>query len=42
MPIPVHDEIRIPALNLLKDGKIIKLKDFEQPLAKIFNLKEMN
>lgn len=38
MPIPVHDEIRIPALELLKDQSIIKLKEFEQPLSKIFDL----
>lgn len=38
MPIPVHDEIRLPVLELLKNRNIIKLKEFEQPLAKIFNL----
>jgi len=38
MPIPVHDEIRIPALELLKEQSIIKLKEFEQPLSKIFDL----
>jgi restriction system protein len=38
MPIPIHDEIRVPALELLKNKDIIKLKDFEQPLSKVFNL----
>lgn len=38
MPIPVHDEIRVPALELLKNKDIIKLKEFEQPLSKVFNL----
>ena len=40
MPIPTHDEIRIPALKLLKEKGILKLKDFEVPLAKEFNLTE--
>lgn len=38
MAIPTHDEIRIPALRLLKESKILKLKEFEAPLAKEFNL----
>jgi len=38
MAIPVHDEIRIPALELLQNQSIVKLKDFEQPLTKIFDL----
>jgi restriction system protein len=38
MPIPTHDEIRLPALQLLKDKGILKLKEFEAPLAKEFNL----
>lgn len=38
MPIPTHDEIRVPALWLLKDKGILKLKEFEAPLAKEFNL----
>lgn len=38
MPIPTHDEIRIPALKLLKEKGILKLKDFEAPLAEKFNL----
>ena len=40
MPIPTHDEIRLPALKLLKEKGILKLKDFEVPLAKEFNLTE--
>lgn len=42
MPIPIHDQIRIPALQLLKNKDIIKLKDFEQPMSKIFNLTHEN
>ena len=38
MPIPIHHEIRKPALELLKNNDIIKLKEFEQPLSKVFNL----
>ncbi len=38
MPIPTHDEIRVPALKLLQEKGILKLKDFESPLAKEFNL----
>ncbi|MFW2600642.1 restriction endonuclease [Aliarcobacter butzleri] len=38
MPIPTHDEIRLPALKLLKEKGVLKLKDFEAPLAKEFNL----
>ena len=40
MPIPTHDEIRIPALKLLKEKGILKLKDFEIPLSKVFKLTE--
>lgn len=40
MPIPTHDEIRIPALKLLKENGLLKLKEFEAPLAKEFNLTE--
>ncbi|MCT7553634.1 restriction endonuclease [Aliarcobacter butzleri] len=40
MPIPTHDEIRIPALELLKEKEILKLKDFEIPLSKVFKLTE--
>lgn len=38
MSIPIHDEIRVPALRLLKEKGILKLKEFEAPLAKEFNL----
>ena len=36
--IPTHDEIRVPALKLLKEKGVLKLKDFEAPLAEEFNL----
>ena len=38
MSIPTHDEIRVPALKLLKEKGVLKLKDFEAPLAEKFNL----
>jgi len=38
MSIPTHDEIRVPALKLLKEKGVLKLKDFEVPLAEGFNL----
>ncbi len=38
MPIPTHDEIRVPVLRLLREKGVLKLKDFEAPLAKEFNL----
>lgn len=38
MPIPKHDDIRIPALKLLKERGILKLKEFEAPLAQEFKL----
>ncbi len=38
MSIPTHDEIRVPALKLLQKKGILKLKDFEAPLAKEYNL----
>lgn len=38
MSIPTHDEIRVPALKLLKEKGILKLKEFESPLAQEFNL----
>lgn len=40
MAIPKHDEIRIEALMLLKEKGVLKLKEFEAPLAKVFNLSE--
>lgn len=38
MVIPKHDEIRIPALKLLQKLGMLKLKDFEKPLAEQFGL----
>ncbi|MCO6148848.1 restriction endonuclease [Flavobacterium sp. NRK1] len=38
MAIPKYDEIRISALNLLMDGKSMKLREFLEPLAREFNL----
>lgn len=40
MAIPKHDEIRVPALELLKQNGTMKLRDFVEPLAKHFNLSE--
>ncbi|MDX4071638.1 MULTISPECIES: restriction endonuclease [Arcobacteraceae] len=40
MPIPTHDELRLPALKLLKEKGLLKLKEFEIPLSKNFNLTE--
>lgn len=40
MAIPKHEEIRIPALQLLKDRDNLRLKDFLEPLAKHFNLSD--
>lgn len=40
MPIPKHEEIRIPVLELLKKNGTMKLSDFIEPLAKHFNLTE--
>lgn len=38
MTIPKHDEIRVPALSLLSESGQLKLKEFEAPLAKHFEL----
>lgn len=38
MAIPKHDEIRIPALNLLSKNTTLKLNEFELHLAKHFEL----
>lgn len=38
MTIPKHDDIRVPALQLLQKMGTLKLKDFEQPLAEHFGL----
>jgi len=40
MPIPKHDEIRIPALELLSQKGALKLRDFIEPLATYFKLSE--
>ena len=40
MSIPKHGEIRIPALNLLKENYTLKIKDFELFLAKYFDLSD--
>src|SRR5690606_24227546 len=38
MPIPKNDEIRIPALKLLKEKGALKLKELVELLAEFFNL----
>jgi restriction system protein len=38
MSIPKHDEIRVPAMELLKNNGTMKLRDFTEPLAKHFKL----
>ncbi|MCU7597355.1 restriction endonuclease [Riemerella anatipestifer] len=38
MSIPKYNEIQVPALKLLEDGKILKLRDFIEPIALHFNL----
>lgn len=38
MTIPKHDEIRVPALSLLLKRGQLKLKEFEEPLAQLFEL----
>ena len=40
MPIPKHDEIRVPALQLLANQGTLKTDDFIEPLAKHFKLTE--
>lgn len=40
MSIPKHDQIRVPALSLLADRGQLKLREFEQPLAKYFGLSD--
>ena len=40
MTIPKHDDIRFPALKLLSENDILKLKEFELPLAESFRLGE--
>jgi restriction system protein len=40
MQIPKHDEIRIPALKLLQERGILKISEFEKPIAEIFHLSD--
>lgn len=40
MAIPKHDQIRVPALSLLAEHGQLKLREFEEPLAKHFGLSE--
>ena len=40
MAIPKHDDIRVPALNLLSENETLKLNEFELPLAERFGLSE--
>ncbi|MBE9467484.1 MAG: restriction endonuclease [Bacteroidetes bacterium] len=40
MTIPKHNEIRLPILNLLKNGAQIQIRDFVGPMANCFNLTE--
>ncbi|WP_203258994.1 restriction endonuclease [Hyunsoonleella ulvae] len=40
MSLPKHDEIRLPALKLLKEKGKIKLAEFIQPLGEHFNLSD--
>lgn len=40
MPLPKHDDIRVPALKFLSENEILKVKEFEQPLAESFGLSE--
>ena len=40
MTIPKYDEIRLPALQYLANQDVVRLKDFERPVAKHFNLTE--
>ena len=40
MAIPKHDEIRVPAMELLLKNSEMKLRDFVEPLSKHFKLSE--
>ncbi len=40
MTIPKHDEIRVPALQLLTEHESLRLNAFESPLARWFSLCE--
>lgn len=41
MPIPKYDDIFLPALELLSKNDILQLREFELPLAKNFDLSEL-
>lgn len=38
MPLPKHDELRIPIMELLNSNGIMKLRDFVEPLARFYKL----
>ncbi|RZK51774.1 MAG: restriction endonuclease [Pedobacter sp.] len=38
MSIPKYNEIQLPVLKILSDGKVLKLKDFIEPIANEFSL----
>ena len=40
MAIPKYDEIRLPALQFLAKNGVVRLRDFERPLAAVFQLSE--
>lgn len=40
MPIPKHEDIRLPALKLLTEHESLKMKEFELPLAEMMGLTE--
>jgi restriction system protein len=40
MSIPKHDEIRVPAMELLSKNDTMKLRDFIEPLSKYFKLSD--
>ena len=40
MPLPIYQELYLPALELLSDGKERKIKDFEIELSKVFELSD--
>ncbi len=40
MTIPKHDDIRLPALKLLSKRDVLKLNEFETPLAEVFGLSD--
>lgn len=38
MAIPKYNEIQLPVLKILSDGKILKLKDFIEPISNELSL----